>query len=287
MIFGIFGKNQQDTEEEQQLKALRPSAPADGSAGQSSKLDAERNDSGQARTEDLALLHAIEQEASRGAELVTEVPLAPRASDASAPQVSTPGENHFPHHNAIEEKLSDIAIKAHTPAPAPKPIPAVPQSSPQAAKRIYTILVADDEPDTRTLMQAMLSDANYKILQAADGLDALLMWKEHQPDLVILDVQMPGRSGLDVCKIIKNDTPERYTPVFLVTCLDDPYSKIEGLKQGADDYITKPFFTEELQIKVASFLRIKNLTEDLARARDELAEQERRLTMKLYELGKL
>lgn len=172
-------------------------------------------------------------------------------------------------------------------------IPASENSTPSFPKlpaikeRTYTILAADDEKDCLILLQAMLADASYKIITAADGVKALELYGQVKPDLVILDVQMPGKSGFEVCKEIKSQQASNYTPVFLVTCLDDPYVRIEGLKQGADDYITKPYFTEELQIKVASFLRIKDLTQELVKARDELAENERKLTMKLYDLGKL
>lgn len=151
----------------------------------------------------------------------------------------------------------------------------------------FKILIADDEPDARILLTAILDQCEYEIVQAEDGEQALSMFWDIIPDIAILDLQMPGKSGLEVCKAIKQKSlvDTVFTPVILVTCQTDPYVKIEGLRAGADDYITKPYFCEELQIKVASFLRIKRFVDNLASQLKSNEEKEMQLTMKLYELG--
>ena len=151
----------------------------------------------------------------------------------------------------------------------------------------FTVLIADDEPDARILLQAILDQCDYNIIQAEDGEQALSMFWDLNPDIALLDLQMPGKTGLEVCQAIKQKSAvdNCFTPVLLVTCQTDPYVKIEGLRAGADDYITKPYFCEELQIKVASFLRIKSFTDQISAQAKLSEEKEMAITMKLYELG--
>lgn len=151
----------------------------------------------------------------------------------------------------------------------------------------FKVLIADDEPDARILLRAILEQCDYEIIQAEDGEQALTMFWEIKPDIALLDLQMPGKTGLEVCKAIKQKAlvENTFTPVLLITCQTDPYVKIDGLRAGADDYITKPYFCEELQIKVAAFLRIKRFADQLSLSRSELEEREIALTMRLYELG--
>lgn len=157
----------------------------------------------------------------------------------------------------------------------------------KADKQPFKVLIADDEPDARILLRAILDQCDYEIVQAEDGEQALSMFWDIKPDIALLDLQMPGKTGLEVCKIIKQKSAvdNVFTPVLLVTCQSDPYVKIDGLRAGADDYITKPYFCEELQIKVASFLRIKKFVDSLVQERRTLDEREMQLTMRLYELG--
>ncbi len=150
----------------------------------------------------------------------------------------------------------------------------------------FKILLADDEPDALTLFRAILEQFNYELVLAEDGDQALELFHQVNPDIAILDMQMPRKTGLEVCKTIKELSDDSFVPVLIVTSQSDPYAKIDGLKAGADDYITKPFFCEELQIKVASFLRIKQVTDQLVNAKKESEDREKELAMRLYDLGK-
>lgn len=154
-------------------------------------------------------------------------------------------------------------------------------------KQPFRVLIADDEPDARILLRAILEQCDYEIYQAEDGEQALAMFWDIKPDIALLDLQMPGKTGLEVCKAIKQQSiiDSTFTPVLLITCQTDPYVKIDGLRAGADDYITKPYFCEELQIKVASFLRIKRFADALITDRKDSEEREMKLTLRLYELG--
>ena len=149
----------------------------------------------------------------------------------------------------------------------------------------FKVLLADDEPDALTLFRAILEQFDYDLIMAEDGEQALELYHQINPDIAVLDFQMPGKTGLEVCQTIKEQNDKKFVPVIIVTSQSDPYAKVDGLKAGADDYITKPFFCEELQIKIASFLRIKRLTDELLRDRDDLEIREKELVMRLYEMG--
>lgn len=124
------------------------------------------------------------------------------------------------------------------------------------------ILVVDDEAIARATIEALLSSENYKLYFAEDGMQALSMAAEIQPDIILLDVMMSGMSGFETCKKIRLMPSLAEVPIVLITSLDDRESRMEGLKAGADDYITKPFDSHELLV------RIQNMTH-LARYKQE------------------
>lgn len=104
------------------------------------------------------------------------------------------------------------------------------------------LLIADDEPSLRMLVAATLASEDYDILEAANGLDALEMARAEQPRLVLLDVQMPGMDGLEVCRQIKADPALAGTVVVvMLTSLNHPEDEQAGRAAGADTYLTKPF----------------------------------------------
>src|SRR5262245_7990483 len=128
------------------------------------------------------------------------------------------------------------------------------------------VLVVDDyEPNVRGLRQ-MLAHADYSVLTASNGADALEIVKNERPDLVLLDVLMPGVSGLDVCAALKRDASTCLTPVVLISGANERETRIAGLDAGADDFLNKPIDPEELQTRVRSLLRLKRLTDDLESA---------------------
>jgi putative two-component system response regulator len=125
------------------------------------------------------------------------------------------------------------------------------------------ILVVDDLDANRALIARMLAPDGYRVSGAADGAQALRMVAEQHPDLVLLDVMMPGTDGFAVCRALKQEAATRLTPVIMITSLSESSSRIEGLDAGADDYVSKPVNAQELRARVRSLLRIKRYTDDL------------------------
>jgi putative two-component system response regulator len=129
-----------------------------------------------------------------------------------------------------------------------------------------TVLVADDQASNRELMQELLSGEGFDVITAPDGVAALQELSRVQVDLVISDVLMPRMSGLEVCEKIKA-SPETYLiPVILVTSLSDKQDRINGIKVGADDFLTRPVDRTELLARVRSLLKLKLRTDELERA---------------------
>jgi cyclic di-GMP phosphodiesterase len=134
---------------------------------------------------------------------------------------------------------------------------------PSGGDRAVRILIVDDERQNRDLLVRLLSREGYGTLTASNGEEALSLVAEAPPDLVLLDVQMPGISGMEVCRRLKEDSATRLTPVVLVTGLRDREHRIQGILVGADDFVSKPFDFEELRARVRSLLRLKRYTDEL------------------------
>lgn len=116
------------------------------------------------------------------------------------------------------------------------------------------LLIADDEPGVRALVRMTLEVDSFEILEARDGQEALLMVREHRPDIVFLDVAMPHLSGVDVCRKLKDDPDTASIPVVMLTAKAQDTDREEGLAAGADDYFTKPFSPVSLLTKVTEIL---------------------------------
>lgn len=117
------------------------------------------------------------------------------------------------------------------------------------------ILVVDDEEDIADLVSYNLSREGFVAVKAYDGESALRMVKREKPDLLILDLMLPGMSGLDICKVIRANPETAHLPIIMLTAKSDELDKILGLEIGADDYVTKPFSVKELMARVRSLLR--------------------------------
>ncbi|MDI6710003.1 MAG: response regulator [Thermoanaerobacterales bacterium] len=126
------------------------------------------------------------------------------------------------------------------------------------------VLIVDDQQSSLTLLKAQLQE--YDVIEAGSGRQALKKIAEEKPDLILLDVMMPGMDGHSVLSIVRNAEETRLTPVLLVTALSDPEEKVKSLEKGADDYITKPFNPLELRARIKSLLRIKTLQTELENA---------------------
>lgn len=125
------------------------------------------------------------------------------------------------------------------------------------------VVVADDLPGNLDLLDRLLSRDGCTVYRAESGSEALELVEQHHPDLVLLDVMMPDRTGFDVCQLLKANADTRLIPVVLVTALQDAQDKIRGIEAGADDFLTKPVNPHELSARVRSLLRIKRYTDDL------------------------
>lgn len=117
------------------------------------------------------------------------------------------------------------------------------------------ILIADDEPDILEILSFNLKAEGYDIITAKNGDEALSKAKQAKPDLIILDVMMPYKNGIEVCNILREDPNFAATLIIFLTALSDETSEIKGLETGADDYLTKPISTKVLVSKVNSLFR--------------------------------
>ena len=120
------------------------------------------------------------------------------------------------------------------------------------------VLIADDEPDILDIISFNLKKEGYEVVTAVDGDDALQKAKENVPDLIILDVMMPRRSGIEVCEILRTQPEFQETMIIFLTALNDENTHIKGLDTGADDYIGKPISAKLLTSRVNSLFRRKN-----------------------------
>ena len=132
------------------------------------------------------------------------------------------------------------------------------------------ILVVDDTPLNVKLLSDLLTAKGYSVVTAANGDEALGKVAADRPDLVLLDVMMPGISGYDVCRRIRADPRTALLPVALVTSLDPHQERIKGIEAGADDFLNKPINQPELLARVKSLLRVKSLQDQVMQQADEL-----------------
>jgi CheY-like chemotaxis protein len=118
-----------------------------------------------------------------------------------------------------------------------------------------TILVADDDPSVRRLLRVVLTRAcECEVREAADGVAALACARESQPSLVILDIQMPGLTGLEACQALKADPATRHIPVWILTGCSEPTVVSAAVAAGADGFFRKPFHPRELQARVREYM---------------------------------
>ena len=149
------------------------------------------------------------------------------------------------------------------------------------------ILVVDDTPQNVKLLGDVLGMRGYDVTVAASGTEALECIAQHRPDLVLLDVVMPGMSGYDVCKRIRETLATATLPVVMVTALDPATERLKGIEAGADDFVTKPINQPELLARVRSLLRIKSLYDQLEDANRTLETRVREQVDQLERLGRL
>ena len=145
------------------------------------------------------------------------------------------------------------------------------------------ILVVDDTPANVKLLADLLAVKGFGVATAANGEEALAKLAAEKPDLVLLDVMMPGLSGYDVCRRIRAEPATALLPVVLVTSLDPQGERLKGIEAGADDFLSKPINQPELFARVRSLLRVKALQDEVRRQADELKVWNARLEERVAE----
>lgn len=119
----------------------------------------------------------------------------------------------------------------------------------------HRILVVDDETDVIDMLLVNLRGAGFQVSAVEDGASAIAKAKSEPPSLIILDLMLPGMSGLEICKVLKSDPVTQHIPVIMLTAKGEEVDKIVGLELGADDYVTKPFSPRELILRINRSLR--------------------------------
>ncbi|HEY5811870.1 MAG TPA: response regulator [Terrimicrobiaceae bacterium] len=118
-----------------------------------------------------------------------------------------------------------------------------------------TVLVVEDEPDVVDLLRYNLTKAGFSVLIASDGLKGLELAREKRPEIIVLDLMLPGMDGYSVCKALKRDPDTEALPIVMLTARGEPTERVQGLEMGADDYVTKPFSPRELVLRIQALLR--------------------------------
>jgi putative two-component system response regulator len=126
-----------------------------------------------------------------------------------------------------------------------------------------TVLLIDDQPPNLEAMTEALRPLGFEVWQALDGETGLYLAHERQPDVILLDVMMPGMDGYEVCRRLKLDEETRLLPVVFLTGLDSRQARIEGLEAGATDFLSKPFDLVELEVRVRNLVSFRRLTHEL------------------------
>lgn len=132
------------------------------------------------------------------------------------------------------------------------------------------VVVADDDRATRERISQLLRAEGLTVVPASNGQKAIDAVRAQSVDLVVLDVNMPGLSGIDACRVVKMITKERFVPVVLLTGPGDLRARLQGMRTGADDHVAKPFEDDELVARVDNMLRVKRAHDDVEFAKNEI-----------------
>src|SRR5688500_8576381 len=142
------------------------------------------------------------------------------------------------------------------------------------------VLIVDDNPNNVALLGGVLREAGYKVRGAADGEQALKIAASRRPDLILLDLQMPGIDGYEVSRRLKKDPATRDIPIIVISALDDVSDKVKAFEAGAVDYVPKPFQAPEVLSRVGAHLGLLRVQRELRGREEELAAQNEELRRK-------
>lgn len=154
------------------------------------------------------------------------------------------------------------------------------------ADRRFKVLIVDDEQINIQVLTAAFRD-DYELLVARNGDEAVIMTAEQRPDLVLLDVMMPGMNGFEVCRILKSNPELAEIPVIFLTAMDSSEAQITGLGLGGVDYITKPIIFDQLRLRMHNHLEIKRRNDIIKQQRDELEQRKLELESALARIKRL
>jgi two-component system phosphate regulon response regulator PhoB len=118
-----------------------------------------------------------------------------------------------------------------------------------------TVLLVEDESDVVDLLRYNLNKAGFSVLIAGDGLTGLEVARQHRPEVIVLDLMLPGIDGYSVCRALRKDPGTESLPILMLTARGEPGERVRGLELGADDYVTKPFSPRELVLRIQALLR--------------------------------
>lgn len=141
----------------------------------------------------------------------------------------------------------------------------------------YSVVIVDDTPENIRLLAQLLSEQGYRVRSAPNGERALATVRKERPDLILLDILMPGMDGYEVCRQLKSDDQLKHVPVIFISALNEAFDKVTAFSAGGVDYVTKPFQVEEVLARVQTHLSIESMRQQLEAQNHQLSAQNREL----------
>ena len=165
------------------------------------------------------------------------------------------GKDHFSENQVVKDNVdSEHPHNYEMSSDLVSELSAVSQVNGNGKAHKHSILIIEDNEDIRTYIKSLFANV-YKVYEAGDGDEGLVLAKTKNPSVIISDIMMPGMDGIELCKILKSDPHTLHVPVVLLTARADDLHKLEGISIGADDYITKPFNAGILRAKIGTLIR--------------------------------
>ncbi len=210
---------------------------------------------------------SVQSEVGKGTRMVVKLPF------EAAPTVVQAGKSATPSSvPALDQEPDEWLAKLYRRAelfPTMTALSDTLRPDSYAAGRKPKVLVADDEPDILAFLKSQLQK-KYEIVEAVDGRQALEKSRQFLPDLILLDMMMPEKDGIEVCRELKNQVSTQGIPVILLTARADDETKMRALESGASDFLSKPFSTTELHVRVKNLVESHHYQQDLAREKNAL-----------------